>query len=116
MLAECYQGATQEGEAEREAEADTPSQKRVKKTAKRSIPDDFSVSDRVKAWASEKGYGKLADHLDAFVRKSKAKGYTYLDWDAAFMEAIREDWAKIRGNGYKGAPASDGYKPLPGEL
>ena len=22
--------------------------------------------------------------------------YTYMDWDLAFMEAIREDWAKLR--------------------
>ena len=23
--------------------------------------------------------------------------YTYADWDLAFMEAVREDWAKLRG-------------------
>ena len=28
--------------------------------------------------------------------------YRYADWDLAFMEAVREDWAKLRGNGRTG--------------
>lgn len=71
------------------------------------LPDDFGVSSRVAEWASEKGFDRLADHLEAFARKAKAKGYTYVDWDSAFMEAIREDWAKIRGGGFNGAPPAD---------
>lgn len=75
---------------------------------KTPIPEDFAVSEGVAAWAKEKGYGMLAEHLDAFVRKAKAKGYAYVDWDLAFMEAIREDWAKLRGRGPNGAaPAGE---------
>lgn len=67
------------------------------------MPDDFAVSERVKAWAAERGLMQLPEHLDAFKRKVAANGYTYADWDAAFMEAIREDWAKLRGKTQGGA-------------
>jgi hypothetical protein len=78
------------------------------KGRKRPIPEDFAVSDAVTAWAAEKGYDRIGEHLEAFVRKSKAKGYEYIDWDLAFMEAIREDWAKLRGRGPNGAaPAGE---------
>jgi hypothetical protein len=85
----------------------TPAAKKV------PIPEDFAVSDRVKAWAEENGYGALGAHLDAFERKCKAKSYAYADWDAAFMEAIREDWAKLRGRSPTGAaPPPDIRKPV----
>jgi hypothetical protein len=80
---------------------------RGKKTPKAGLPEDFGVSERVRAWATEKGYGQLPEHLEAFKRKAAANGYTYADWDAAFMEAIREDWAKLRGK------RSDGSAPPP---
>lgn len=66
--------------------------KRVNKT---SIPSNFSISDRVISWANEKGYRDLQKHFDHFVILAQAKGYTYTDWDAAFMNAIRNNWAKV---------------------
>jgi hypothetical protein len=91
---------------------------------KTRLPKDFAISDAVRAWTTEKGYGQLDEHLDAFKRKAAAKGYTYVEWDLAFMEAIREDWAKLRGRGPNGAaPAGESntvpmkpealYKPEP---
>lgn len=80
--------------------------KRAKPPRKTPIPDNFGVSERVTAWAADKGYARLEDHLEAFRRKAKANGYAYADWDAAFMEAIREDWAKLRRDGV-GRPVSD---------
>lgn len=71
--------------------------KPAKPKRKTSIPDDFSVSKRVEDWAAQKGFDRLDEHLDAFTRKAKMNAYTYMDWDLAFMEAIREDWAKLRG-------------------
>jgi hypothetical protein len=59
------------------------------------IPDNFSVSERVIKWANEKGYRDLEKHLEHFVILAQAKGYTYTDWDAAFMNAIRNNWAKV---------------------
>lgn len=78
------------------------------KDRKTPLPPDFAVSNRVQLWATEKGYGQLQEHLEAFKRKASANGYAYLDWDAAFMEAIREDWAKLRGKAPNGAaPAAE---------
>lgn len=75
--------------------------------SKTAIPDDFGISDRVRRWAGENGFGRLDDHLAAFRRKCAAHGYAYLDHDAAFMEAIREDWAKLRRGPSAGAPPPD---------
>ena len=78
---------------------------------KSPLPPDFWISDRVKAWASEKGFDRLAEHLEAFKRKCAAGGYAYVDHDSAFMDAIREDWAKLRGAGRQGVaspPVADG--------
>lgn len=81
---------------------------RKPKASKTQIADDFRASDRVRAWAVEKGFDRVDEHLEAFVRKCKAKAYAYADWDLAFMEAIREDWAKLRGRAANGAaPAGE---------
>ena len=76
---------------------------RAKPTRKTGLPEDFAVSSRVQGWAKEHGFDHLPEHLDAFKRKASAHGYTYANWDAAFMEAIREDWAKLRGRTQNGA-------------
>ena len=70
---------------------------------KTSLPADFLISDPVRKWAEGKGFSSLDEHLAVFKRKCLAKGYKYLDWDSAFMEAIREDWAKLRQEGENGA-------------
>jgi len=62
---------------------------------KKPMPNNFAISDAVRAWAKEKGYTQLEAHFESFVGKVKAKGYAYIDWDAAFMGAIRENWAKL---------------------
>jgi hypothetical protein len=77
----------------------TPPARNSKKQKSTPIPESFAVSERVSAWAAVKGYDRLDEHLAAFTRKAKAKGYTYQSWDDAFMEAIREDWAKLRTPG-----------------
>lgn len=65
---------------------------RPRKTA---LPKDFSISDNVREWAKEHGHGNLEAHLDSFIRKATMKGYSYVNWDMAFMEAVRENWAKL---------------------
>jgi hypothetical protein len=70
--------------------------KRTHRAHKTGLPVDFQISERVKSWAAKKGIGQLDEHLESFKGKCQAKGYTYADWDAAFMGAIREDWAKLR--------------------
>ena len=98
---------SQETEGEKEKEGDIaavaskPSRKA--KATKTPIPEDFAVSERVKGWAALKGFNRLDEHLEAFRRKASANGYAYANWDDAFMEAIREDWAKLRGRAVNGA-------------
>lgn len=75
--------------------------KRINK--KSTLPAGFAVSDRVKAWAAEKGYGRLPERLEHFIGAAKAGGYQYVDWDEAFMNAVRNDWAKL-GNVVVGLP------------
>jgi uncharacterized protein YdaU (DUF1376 family) len=90
------QNQNQRKESTSDASRPTPARKKV------SLPSDFAVSPRVSAWAIEKGFDRLPDHLDAFRRKAEMNAYRYADWDLAFMEAVREDWAKLRGNGRSG--------------
>lgn len=73
----------------------SPSRKSQRKPAKAPLPPDFGISTRVEAWATEKGHARLPEHLEAFKAKCRANGYTYADWDSAFMEAIRQDWAQL---------------------
>ena len=66
-----------------------------KRLIKTSIPDDFKVSERVIRWANEKGYRDLNKHLDNFILVAQSNNYKYTDWDAAFMRAIKDNWAKV---------------------
>lgn len=86
-----------ETETETEEIPAAPARLPKRKPQKAPMPEDFVVSERVRVWAAGKGYGQLDDHLEAFKRKASANGYVYANWDDALMEAIREDWAKLRG-------------------
>lgn len=74
-----------------------PEQNRTEQKQNRAtaIPKDFKISERVIKWANENGHRDLQKHFDNFVISAQAKGYTYKDWDAAFMNAIRNNWAKV---------------------
>lgn len=83
--------------------------KAAKKTRpqKTTMPENFDVSDRVRKWAKENGHANLDAHMDAFRRKALMNGYAYVDWDSAFMEAVRENWAKLPGGVNGAAPTRD---------
>jgi hypothetical protein len=89
--------------AQAPAAAPPPIPKAKPKDRKTALPGDFGVSERVRAWAVEKGYGDPGPYLEPFVAKCRAKGYTYASWDDAFMECIREDWPKLRGKTANGS-------------
>ena len=72
-----------------------PPAARTSAPKKTAMPADFGISDRVRAWAQENKHGNLDRHLAAFRISCQAKGYAYVDWDAAFMNAIRNNWAKL---------------------
>lgn len=91
MLAESLQDATTEKsrvekeKSKRESKSKTPT----------PIAEDFSISENIKAWASKNGHSQLDRHLESFINKCKAKNYRYADWDAAFRNAIADNWAKV---------------------
>lgn len=78
-------------------------QSKRRKVPEAPLPADFKISDAVRSWARRKGFDRLDEHLEAFCNKARAKGYRYADWDAAFMEAVRGDWAKLRETRFNGA-------------
>lgn len=59
------------------------------------IADDFAISENVRKWAEENGHDQLDAHFANFVDSCRAKGYKYIDWDAAFRKAIAANWAKV---------------------
>ena len=62
---------------------------------KTSIPDDFGISEQVRQWADKNGHKRLNQHLEHFVDRAQSKDYKYANWDSAFKEAIRKNWAGL---------------------
>ena len=79
-----------------ETPPDTDTDTDKKSTKKTTIPDNFSLSQRVIEWGEKNGHRNLDQHLDNFILCCESKGYKYVDWDAAFMRAVRDDWAKLK--------------------
>ncbi len=82
---------------------------RKRATPKTSLPDGFGISPTIRAWASENGITRLDERLQYFTGYALANGKTYADWDAAFRNSIRDDWAKLNG---KLAPQTAERRPL----
>ena len=109
MLERGSAGATQTGMNHKEPKENRKSA-RTAKPQKVAMPSDFGISERVRAWAQDKGHTNLEAHLESFIGKVRANGYLYINWDDALMNAIRDDWARLggksRGGGYQStAPA-----------
>ncbi|MFA7268724.1 MAG: hypothetical protein WC073_05220 [Sterolibacterium sp.] len=102
--APCKPLRSQEQEQEQEQEkkksispSASPSPKKNKKPIETPLPEDFKPNDSTIAWAKKKGFERLDEHLENFIGTAKAKGYIYADWQQAFQNAVRNDWAKING-------------------
>ena len=91
MLATSLQDAT----TEKRREEKEKSKRESKSKTPAPISDDFQISDSIKAWALKNGHTQLEKHLESFINKCKAKNYKYSDWDAAFRNAIADNWAKV---------------------
>lgn len=101
-------GAHLDGDGEGDGDDSPPKRAaRTRKKATTPLPDGFGISERVQAWAKEKGHTRLAERLEHFIGKVRAKGYTYLDWDEAFMGAIRDDWARLSAQSPQKSDTSD---------
>jgi hypothetical protein len=92
-------GRDRSGEEGSGEEGASPKSRRRTRAPATALTHDFAISDRVKAWADEHGFSRLEQHLEHFKLQAAAKGYTYADWDAGFMKAIRDDWAGLRRSG-----------------
>lgn len=93
---ELQEGKGREREGEGIVKGDKPPSPKPRKRGS-ALPDDFQISDRVKSWAQQKGWGAyLEAHLEHFRGYCAASGKTYVDHDEAFMNAIRADWGGIR--------------------
>lgn len=79
-----------------QADPSQKAKKSAKKTIKTPMPEGFCISESVRKWAQQKGHQHLERHFESFVAKVEANGYTYANWDAAFRNAITDDWAKVR--------------------
>ena len=111
LIPDCVPGSALPADAAltRQLVQKKPKPPKAAKTSKVPLPADFAVSERVRRWATEKGHSNLDAHLESFIGKCRANGYQYIDWDEAFMTAIRDDWAKLRGRG----PSAQGSGQTP---
>ena len=66
------------------------------RSPKTCLPENFSISSKVRQWAETKGFNNLEAHFESFVEKAESNGYMYASWDAALKRAIREDWAGLK--------------------
>lgn len=78
------------------SKAEAKAAPKARKPAKTSLPDGFALSDSIIAWAAEKGHDNLQAHFDHFIRKARANGYSYANWDQALQNAVMDDWAKLK--------------------
>lgn len=73
--------------------------------AKTPLPENFAISEPVQKWAKQRGYTDLEKHLEHFKGVAKARGYSYVDWDSAFQNAIRDNWAKLEQKPQSNGPS-----------
>ncbi len=80
---------------------------RTPQKRKTPLPPGFNISDAVREWAEKKGHTRLEDHLEAFKLKCEKHEYKYINWDRAFMDAIRSDWAGLNKQERSGVRTHD---------
>jgi len=66
--------------------------------ARTQIPENFGdpFSPEMTAWLEKRGETQVRAHLIFFVGYARANGKLYADWDQAFKNCVRDDWAKVR--------------------
>ena len=72
-------------------------EKRTRRTEPHYLPADFVLTPALRQWAVARGITKLDERLEHFTDLALAKSYKYADWEAAFRNACRGDWARLGG-------------------
>ena len=58
-----------------------------------SIPNDFCLTENMKAYAEKKGFNiNLDNFTERFITKCRAKGYKYQDWYAAWQDWLQREF------------------------
>ena len=72
--------------------------KTVRARARCVCPEGFGnpFTPALQEWLDKRGETQSKAHLIHFVGYAKANGKLYADWDQAFKNAVRDDWAGIR--------------------
>lgn len=74
------------------------------KRATTPAPDDFPITDDLRAWAAEKAPGVDLDaETTRFLDRARAKDERFADWRAAWRNWMTSPYAKARGPGRNGA-------------
>jgi hypothetical protein len=62
-----------------------------------SLPENFGnpFSPAMQTWLENRGEKQVKARLIHFNGYAKANGKQYADWEQAFQNAVREDWAKL---------------------
>jgi len=61
------------------------------------VPPGFGITPDLIEWAKSKSVSetKLNEHMENFINQSLARDYRYVDWNAAFRNAVKSNWAKL---------------------
>ena len=63
---------------------------------KTTLPPDFGLTTDLRNWGIMHGHSRLQEHMDYFLDYARATDKQYADWNAAFRNAVRGDWAKLK--------------------
>lgn len=68
------------------------------KNRKTALPENFGQawSTSMQQWLEKRGETQVKAHLIYFTGYARANGKQYADWEQAFQNAIRDDWAGVR--------------------
>ena len=82
-----------ETEKEREKERET---ERPRKRGAHTLPDDYKITDEMRAWAKAGGYDQIEASLDYLRDWALSNGRAKTNWDAALRNCIKGDWGGAR--------------------
>jgi hypothetical protein len=80
---------------------DTTATQKLKRQTGRAIPEDFKITDEIRAWAASKGYDNIEASLDYMRDWAASGGHLRADWVATLRNCIKGDWGKARENARK---------------